>query len=174
MALINCEECGKEISDKASACPHCGVPIQNEVKPEEISKNSSNNKWAIAIFLAMVILIAFGMLRIYTGGGIGLKVTTKASFSFTDTFINMDDDVFGKPRMLFANEHPAVKKQLEEMGILETDEQVQDRVEAEMKVKQDEIMRDMEMQQAKMMHQIEQQQAQAVREYNRQMRQLGY
>lgn len=26
MALINCPECGKEISDKAAACPHCGCP----------------------------------------------------------------------------------------------------------------------------------------------------
>lgn len=27
MALINCSECGKEISDKAKSCPNCGVPI---------------------------------------------------------------------------------------------------------------------------------------------------
>lgn len=27
MALINCPECGKEISDKAPACPKCGAPI---------------------------------------------------------------------------------------------------------------------------------------------------
>lgn len=26
MALINCPECGREISDKAVACPHCGCP----------------------------------------------------------------------------------------------------------------------------------------------------
>lgn len=29
MALINCPECGKEISDKANSCPHCGCPIEN-------------------------------------------------------------------------------------------------------------------------------------------------
>ena len=27
MALINCPECGKEISDKAPACIHCGYPM---------------------------------------------------------------------------------------------------------------------------------------------------
>lgn len=27
MALIKCEECGKEVSDKAKACPNCGCPI---------------------------------------------------------------------------------------------------------------------------------------------------
>ena len=29
MALINCNECGKEISDKAVTCPHCGAPTLN-------------------------------------------------------------------------------------------------------------------------------------------------
>lgn len=34
MALINCGECNKEVSDKASACPSCGAPIQAvTVKP---------------------------------------------------------------------------------------------------------------------------------------------
>ena len=28
MALINCSECGKEISDKASNCPNCGCPVE--------------------------------------------------------------------------------------------------------------------------------------------------
>lgn len=28
MALINCPECGRETSDKAFACPHCGYPIE--------------------------------------------------------------------------------------------------------------------------------------------------
>lgn len=28
MALINCPECGKEISDKADSCPNCGCPVK--------------------------------------------------------------------------------------------------------------------------------------------------
>ena len=28
MALINCPECGKEVSDKAATCPNCGVAIK--------------------------------------------------------------------------------------------------------------------------------------------------
>lgn len=27
MALIKCKECGKEISDQAKSCPHCGCPV---------------------------------------------------------------------------------------------------------------------------------------------------
>ena len=33
MALINCSECGKEVSNKAQSCPNCGNPIN--VKSEE-------------------------------------------------------------------------------------------------------------------------------------------
>lgn len=33
MALIKCPECGKEISDKANACIHCGYPL-NERKED--------------------------------------------------------------------------------------------------------------------------------------------
>ena len=28
MALIECHECGKEISDSAVACPSCGAPVR--------------------------------------------------------------------------------------------------------------------------------------------------
>lgn len=29
MALIQCPECGKEVSDKARKCPHCGYPLED-------------------------------------------------------------------------------------------------------------------------------------------------
>ena len=43
MAMINCPECGKEISDKAAACPNCGCPINgsaatNTDRSEETAK----------------------------------------------------------------------------------------------------------------------------------------
>ena len=31
MALIKCEECGQMVSDKASACPHCGCPVKSPI-----------------------------------------------------------------------------------------------------------------------------------------------
>lgn len=38
--LIKCVECGKEISDKASVCPHCGCPVEYTV---------SNNRYKIIL-----------------------------------------------------------------------------------------------------------------------------
>ena len=39
MALINCPECGKRVSDKAGNCPNCGCPIQpeQETKTEDVA-----------------------------------------------------------------------------------------------------------------------------------------
>ena len=31
MALISCPECGKQISDQAPACIHCGYPLPKPV-----------------------------------------------------------------------------------------------------------------------------------------------
>lgn len=36
MALIKCPECGKEISDKAKACIHCGYPLDTKVETVEV------------------------------------------------------------------------------------------------------------------------------------------
>ena len=39
MALIKCNECLGQISDKAQVCPHCGNPmIQQELNKEKIEQ----------------------------------------------------------------------------------------------------------------------------------------
>ncbi len=38
MPLINCPDCGKEISDIAPACPNCGRPIKKTPQPTTIIK----------------------------------------------------------------------------------------------------------------------------------------
>ena len=38
MALIICEDCGKEFSDKASACPNCGCPPKQETRKLIVSR----------------------------------------------------------------------------------------------------------------------------------------
>lgn len=48
MALINCPECGREISDKVKACPHCGYPMEEsypavpepQAKPAEVEQSN--------------------------------------------------------------------------------------------------------------------------------------
>lgn len=44
MALINCKECGKEISDKADRCPNCGCPVSYSVENREQEINHNEQK----------------------------------------------------------------------------------------------------------------------------------
>jgi len=59
MALINCPECKKEISDKAQSCPHCGCPI-NAIKVEQTRKKWKG--WQLigcsSLFIGFLIIIA--------------------------------------------------------------------------------------------------------------------
>lgn len=32
MAIVRCLECGKDISDKATVCPHCGAPVIRKIQ----------------------------------------------------------------------------------------------------------------------------------------------
>lgn len=67
MALINCPECDREISDKAKQCPHCGFPLEKTktnnttVFDERVNHNNSTNKHAgtiIGCVIAVVVIIA--------------------------------------------------------------------------------------------------------------------
>lgn len=53
MALINCKECGEQISTKASACPKCGAPMYTR------RKGPSGCVMALVIIVAVVVLISF-------------------------------------------------------------------------------------------------------------------
>lgn len=44
MALINCPECNKEVSDKAGACPNCGHPIE-KTTPVAALQHDTNKKF---------------------------------------------------------------------------------------------------------------------------------
>ena len=58
MALIKCSECGKEVSDKANACPNCGAPIkEDEIKKEVKAGIKVTKKLAIILIIALSLII---------------------------------------------------------------------------------------------------------------------
>ena len=69
MALINCPECGKEISDSAMNCPNCGYPMQ--VESASTNKLKEDNKipkkipvvlmLCMAAVIIMMILVQLGI-----------------------------------------------------------------------------------------------------------------
>lgn len=63
MALIKCSRCGHEVSDKASACPHCGCPIGNVgiIQEEIIDPEPKKKKgWIWALIVVLLCLIGGG------------------------------------------------------------------------------------------------------------------
>lgn len=62
MALINCPECGKEVSDKAISCPNCGYVINSPLPYYSYRKTYFFQKkkfWII--FSACILIIAAGL-----------------------------------------------------------------------------------------------------------------
>lgn len=58
MALIICEECGKEISSKAVSCPNCGCPTVETKESDEKTdnKNDYNEKNINVVLIILTIL----------------------------------------------------------------------------------------------------------------------
>ena len=64
MALINCPECSKEVSDSAPSCPNCGYPLASKTSTSEtdirtIQKTSKQFKLITA---AAVICMIVGLI----------------------------------------------------------------------------------------------------------------
>jgi hypothetical protein len=77
MALIKCAECGREISDKATACPQCGAPVAKPLPPGvpanwqaelEIlkAKEKEGTRPVFLVALAVILGVGFFLYRAAT------------------------------------------------------------------------------------------------------------
>ena len=61
MALIKCPECGKEISDQAPSCPHCGVVLKKAFSISDIPTGA----W-FAIVIVILGIFTYFLISPYT------------------------------------------------------------------------------------------------------------
>jgi len=129
MALIECSECKKEISDKADKCPHCGAPTS---RVEFKRQKKWHEKTSVTLFVAAIlIVIGFGFIHVITGSNLSIpNVVIKDSFGYSETFINVDK-VTGMPWVAAKSKYPIGCKVLQEKGYIESDEAFQKRVQGE-------------------------------------------
>lgn len=59
MALIGCGECGKQISDKAPSCPHCGAPGGEKTKPLPLEQPQAGRKLRLWLWIPLSLVAAF-------------------------------------------------------------------------------------------------------------------
>ena len=64
MALINCPECNREISDKVRACPHCGYPFDNIPGIDAIPTRTNDSKRTFPIKVIVPVIVAIAALLI--------------------------------------------------------------------------------------------------------------
>lgn len=81
MSLIQCPECGANISDSAPKCPHCGYPLQSRQ-----SQKPNNKKW-VWIALSVIAIVAIGAGAWFLTKGVGIADDTDAIVEITPEFI---------------------------------------------------------------------------------------
>lgn len=61
MSLIDCPECGHEVSDSAPACPHCGTPIAPAPppRPEVRARSGVSDGFKIGCGIILAIIVLF-------------------------------------------------------------------------------------------------------------------
>lgn len=97
MALIKCEECGKEISDKAASCPNCGAPVvptNNVTIPKQFRAKSVKEKkkvnWLKILLIVIAVYIVLGCLS-GAFGGEGEEKASQDSISQENESVNNAD-----------------------------------------------------------------------------------
>ena len=55
MPLIACEDCGKEYSPRAAACPHCGAPLPRALR---MAANGEARRRTGLVILRVLIVVA--------------------------------------------------------------------------------------------------------------------
>ena len=57
MALVRCGECGKEVSERAAQCPHCGNPIAAAqtppAPPRPVENTGSVKRWSTRTLMSI-------------------------------------------------------------------------------------------------------------------------
>lgn len=73
MAIVKCAECGKDISDKADKCPHCGANREDAIPPTTASK------WMKA---AVIVVGSYLVFSCVSGTGSTSRTSTSSQPSF--------------------------------------------------------------------------------------------
>ena len=85
MALINCPECGAQVSEHSQQCIHCGYPLNNNRNNKSI--NNSVSKKVLIIGIALILITIIFVLLI-----LNIKVNRTSVTKNTDSSNELNQD----------------------------------------------------------------------------------
>lgn len=84
--LFKCKECNKEISDKATSCPFCGVPVRAQ------TIELTSKKWKAAKLICLLLMLGSCSMMFDSRGNDSMA---SASLIFSLAFIGLIISFFG-------------------------------------------------------------------------------
>lgn len=99
MALINCKNCGKQISDKAAACPHCGSVLwQNSQAGNGVqAKSGSKKPVIIGSVIAVAACVAAMLVVALTRNGSDVQTVGNNTSYAANSMIVYDNNSTAQP-----------------------------------------------------------------------------
>lgn len=111
MALINCPECKKEVSDSAKTCPHCGYKlIEDEVQKTNIQSKKPKKKSGCLtlVIIGAALLIIFYIFYIIGSNGDNSPLSNSTSANKFLAYNYAEDFVEKKLKSPSTAEFPGV------------------------------------------------------------------
>jgi len=100
------------------------------------------NNFGLIILIAVLCLLALGNIHIITGSNLVFpKIAMRQSFGFSETFINVDK-ITGMPWISAVSRYPLGVKVLQREGIIESEEERENRIKKKFDEEWDEIIKD--------------------------------
>ena len=81
MALVKCSECGKQVSDQAKVCVHCGCPIEKKQFCPECGKEVSDKATVCPTCGCPINNTSLPEPQVVTGTSVNADPTTKTKMN---------------------------------------------------------------------------------------------
>lgn len=100
MALIKCPECGRDVSDKADDCIHCGFPLKEQAighsnygqNQQAMVQNKPAKHFGVILSVIIVVAIIIFAFALQNSGSTNLNGEYVAHTAFSDNLINFSNN----------------------------------------------------------------------------------
>lgn len=86
MAIVSCPECGKQVSDRASACPNCGCPIAQAAASNVVKIAVAQHPNVLGCVVPIKDTSGRLLVNAFSGSAVEIKTSKPISIQLCGTF----------------------------------------------------------------------------------------